>query len=212
MLTTLFFVVLAMMPEKEFRNQRTHVLSPTSNRIDKMNSISPLTLPSWLVPSNYEGQSMTVEAAMRLAIDLSLKNIQHQTGGPFGCVILNKDGVVISVGVNLVVSMQSSMYHAEVVAILRAQHNSKNFRVDGGTLVTSSQPCCMCYGSLFWSGIDHVAIGARKEDVETNTEFEEGPLPEDWQFELTSRNIRVTTDVLRKEATDALISYADVHY
>lgn len=169
-------------------------------------------LPSWLNPNDYIGKRMNCEEAMDLAIELSLKNVENKSGGPFGAVILSKEGLVVSIGVNMVISLKSSMYHAEVVAIFLAHEAVDNFRLDGGYLVSSSQPCCMCYGSLFWSGINHLVVGARKEDVENHTEFDEGPIPEDWKLELTSRGIQVTTDVLRQKATQALIDYSDVHY
>ncbi len=44
-------------------------------------------------------------------------------------------------------------------------------------LATSAQPCCQCYGATVWAGIDELLIGARAEDVEELTEFDEGPLP-----------------------------------
>eukprot|EP00834_Sanchytrium_tribonematis_P002519 NODE_79_length_23048_cov_0.747614.p13 type:complete len:174 gc:universal NODE_79_length_23048_cov_0.747614:4431-4952(+) len=172
-----------------------------------------IELPSWLNPEDYEGKKMTHEEAMSLAVQLSMKNIENNSGGPFGAVILSPvDNTVISVGVNLVVTLGSSMYHAEIVAILRAQKNRQLFRINEGILFTSSQPCCMCYGSLFWSGIDQLVIGARKEDVETYTEFKEGPLPSDWQLELKVRDIKVKTDFLRDDAIEALKQYSNVHY
>ena len=170
-----------------------------------------IPLPIWLNSDLYEGQRMTENEAMALAIELSQRNVVEKTGGPFGAVIL-QDGIVVSVGVNLVVLLKSSLYHAEVVAIMRAQFNKDVFRLTSGSLITSAQPCCMCYGTLFWSGIDELVIGARKEDVEKYTEFEEGPLPDKWELELTSRQIKVKKDVLRQQAVQSLIDYEDLHY
>ena len=75
------------------------------------------------------------------------------------------------------------------------------------TLATSSQPCCQCYGASIWAGIDRMLIGARSGDVESLTEFDEGPLPADWIGALRERGIEVVADVLREDACAVLRDY-----
>ncbi len=71
-----------------------------------------------------------------------------------------------------------------MLAYMVAQQRLASYRLNeqGGhyTLATSAQPCCQCYGATVWAGIDTLLIGARAEDVEELTEFDEGPLPADW--------------------------------
>ena len=50
-------------------------------------------------------------------------------------------------------------------------------------------------------------IGARSEDVESLTEFDEGPLPADWIGELERRGIEVVRDVEREAARTVLRDY-----
>jgi len=76
-------------------------------------------------------------------------------------------------------------------------------------LATSAQPCCQCYGATVWAGIDELLIGARAEDVEELTEFDEGPLPPDWIGELARRGIAVRRDILRDDARAVLRSYGE---
>ena len=58
---------------------------------------------------------------MRLAIELSRLNIQHGTGGPFGAAIFEREtGRLLAPGVNLVTSLDCSVFHAEMVAIMVA--------------------------------------------------------------------------------------------
>ncbi len=66
----------------------------------------------------------------------------------------------------------------------RLNEDAVGERIGPITLATSSQPCCQCYGATIWAGIDRLLIGARSEDVESLTEFDEGPLPADWVGEL----------------------------
>ncbi|MCC6562260.1 MAG: nucleoside deaminase, partial [Xanthomonadales bacterium] len=47
------------------------------------------------------------------------------------------------------------------------------------------------------------------EDVMELTEFDEGPLPQDWVGELQRRGIAVRRDILRDECRDVLAFYRD---
>jgi tRNA(Arg) A34 adenosine deaminase TadA len=104
-----------------------------------------------------------------------------------------------------------SVAHAEMMAIMIAQQRLGRHRLneDGQryVLASSAQPCCQCYGGSFWAGIDELLIGARSDDVEELTEFDEGPLPTDWIGELERRGIRVRRDILRDQARAVLGAY-----
>lgn len=171
-----------------------------------------LALPSWLASEDF---SLTAcgddEARVAFAIDLARRNIAHG-GGPFGAAVFDADGRVVATGVNQVVAQRCSLAHAEILALALAQKALGRIRVnaDGGryTLATSAQPCCQCFGALVWTGIDELLIGARGEDVEALTEFDEGPLPADWIAQLQQRGISVRRDLQREAACAALADYA----
>jgi hypothetical protein len=59
-----------------------------------------------------------------------------------------------------------------------------------------------------WAGVDEVLIGARTEDTEELTEFNEGPLPADWIGELNKLGIAVRRDILRDRAREVFKLYA----
>lgn len=173
-----------------------------------------LTMPPWIVELADEGRLYPGdEDKIGLAIALSKRNIEHNQGGPFGAAIFNQDGRLISVGVNRVVAQTCSVAHAEMMAYMSAQQRLASFRLnqDGGhyVLATSAQPCCQCYGATVWAGVDELLIGARAEDVEELTEFDEGPLPADWLGELQRRGIAVRRDILRDQARSVLASYGE---
>jgi tRNA(Arg) A34 adenosine deaminase TadA len=154
---------------------------------------------------------LTDEERVGLAIELSRRNIEHNHGGPFGAAVFDAEGRVVSVGVNRVVPQTCSVAHAEMMAYMSAQQRLAAFRLnaDGNryTLATSAQPCCQCYGATVWAGVDELLIGARAEDVEELTEFDEGPLPADWAGELERRGIAVRRDILREQARSVLAAY-----
>ena len=155
---------------------------------------------------------------MALAIELSRRNLQAGTGGPFGAVVFGPDDRVVAAAVNRVMPGNCSLAHAEAMAYMLAQQRLGRARLnrdDDGqplgrfVLATSSQPCCQCYGATVWAGIDRLLIGARSEDVEALTEFDEGPLPQDWVGELEKRGITVVRDLLREDARAVLRAYGE---
>lgn len=179
-----------------------------------------LTLPAWVHDSvdatrAYPGDGAKVE----LAVGLSRMNIQAQSGGPFGAAVFGPDDRIISVGVNRVLPQTCSLAHAETMAYMLAQQRTQRARlnelepgVSAGpiTLATSAQPCCQCFGATIWAGIDRLLIGARSEDVEALTEFDEGPLPTDWVGELERRGIAVERDLHRDAACAVLRDYGQL--
>jgi len=142
---------------------------------------------------------------MRFVIRLALTNVTAKTGGPFGAAVFETlTGRLIAVGVNVVEPSNCSLAHAEVVALANAHGVLKHFDL-GATdlpkleLVTSCEPCAMCYGAIMWSGVRKVVCAARGSDA-TAIGFDEAPKPKNWIAELKKRRIPVTRDLCRQEA------------
>ena len=172
-------------------------------------------LPGW-VESIVAGPGRafeSVEARMRFAIELARRNVEEQTGGPFGAAVFEADGgKLVSVGVNLVEPSHCSLAHAEMVALALAQQAVGHYDLSHGgvvrELVTSTEPCAMCLGAIPWSGVRRVVCGARGADA-CAIGFDEGAKPADWVAALTGRGIEVVRDVLRDEAQAVLRRYAE---
>ncbi len=149
---------------------------------------------------------------MQLAIALSEENVNRETGGPFGAVVVKEEtGELISVGVNLVTTAGLSMAHAEIVALSLAQSALGEWNLSHSgrlQLVTSCEPCAMCFGAVTWSGIKSLVCGARKKDAEA-AGFDEGDKPDNWVRSLQRRGIVVQSSVLRAEAASVLARYRD---
>jgi tRNA(Arg) A34 adenosine deaminase TadA len=171
-----------------------------------------LSLPPWVAGIAATGQHCPGDdAKVALAVALARGNIGHGTGGPFGAAIFDQDDALVAAGVNVVLPQSCSVAHAEMMAFMLAQQATGRARLnDDGrryTLATSAQPCCQCYGASIWAGIDTLLIGARSEDVEALTQFDEGPLPSDWLGELARRGIAVRRDLERDAARAVLADY-----
>jgi tRNA(Arg) A34 adenosine deaminase TadA len=165
-----------------------------------------LELPQWITSFLQQQPTTfpTPEARMDLVTTLSKLNIEKGTGGPFGAGVFRADmHQLVAPGVNLVLSSQSSLAHAEIVAIMMAQ---QTLGCHDFELVTSCEPCAMCFGAICWSGVRHLVCGARGSDAEA-VGFDEGPKPANWVTELEQRGITVTLDIGRIKASSVLQRY-----
>jgi tRNA(Arg) A34 adenosine deaminase TadA len=175
---------------------------------------SPFTLPAWVEQVVQDGKSLTATRRdrMDLAIRLAALNVEHGLGGPFGAALFEvTTGLLVAVGVNLVATSNCSLAHAEMVAIANAQQRLATYdlRAAGSTqyeLVTSCEPCAMCYGAIPFAGISRLVCGARSEDAEA-CGFDEGTKPEDWMGALRARHIEVIQGVSREAAAAVLRDY-----
>lgn len=64
---------------------------------------------------------------MKIAKDRSIEGFKNKEGGPFGAVIVDKDGKIIAEGNNRVLCSNDPTAHAEVVAIRNACEKLKTY-------------------------------------------------------------------------------------
>jgi tRNA(Arg) A34 adenosine deaminase TadA len=98
---------------------------------------------------------------MERAIELSAIS----SGGPFGAVIVDKNGKIIGEGHNEVTLNNDPTAHAEMVAIRRACANIGNFNLQGCTIYTSCEPCPMCLSACYWARLDKINYANTREDA-----------------------------------------------
>lgn len=78
---------------------------------------------------------------------------------PIGSVIVH-DGQIIARAHNLRETNQSSIAHAEVLAIDEACKALGTWRLEGATLYVTLEPCPMCAGASMLSRVERVVYGA----------------------------------------------------
>jgi tRNA(adenine34) deaminase len=78
---------------------------------------------------------------------------------PIGAVIA-LDGVIVGRGFNCPISSGDPTAHAEVIAIRDAAARIGNYRLTGGVLCVTIEPCLMCVGALVHARIGTVVYGA----------------------------------------------------
>jgi tRNA(adenine34) deaminase len=79
---------------------------------------------------------------------------------PIGAVIV-LDGKIIARGHNLRETKQSSIAHAEVLAIEKACQVLGTWRLEEATLYVTLEPCPMCAGAIMLSRVKKVVYGAK---------------------------------------------------
>ena len=179
-----------------------------------MNHVTSCTLclPDWLerIADGAAPAFADDKAAMRYVVQLAANNIEFGTGGPFAAAVIDPaSGELVAAGVNTVTRSGLSIAHAEIIALSLAQKRLGDWNLSclrPLTLVSSCEPCAMCYGALPWSGIRRLVCGARREDAE-RAGFDEGDKPADWVASLERRGIDVCLDLLREEASELFSRY-----
>lgn len=177
-----------------------------------MNQQCCFQLPEWVTPfiNDWNAPVKSIKQRMELAVALSAENTRQQTGGPFAALVVDEDSAeLISVGLNLVTSSGLSVAHAEIVALSLAQARVGEWslaKAGSMQLITTCEPCAMCFGAVPWSGVKSVVCGAGKSDAEA-AGFDEGDKPSDWVRSLQRRGMVVQTGVLQRKAAQVLADY-----
>ena len=81
---------------------------------------------------------------------------------PVGAVIV-KDNKIIARAHNLKETKQSTIRHAEIIAIEKASKKLNNWRLNNCEMYVTLEPCPMCAGAIINSRINKVYIGALDE-------------------------------------------------
>lgn len=178
--------------------------------------IISFNLPKWLDSYIKDVDIInTPEKKMEFVIEASRLNIKNDTGGPFSAAVFEKDtNKLISLGTNLVTTQNLSILHAEIVALSIAQKKLGSFDLGKGDiayeLVTTTEPCAMCFGAIPWSGVKKVICGASDSDARA-IGFDEGEKVDDWAMALEKRGIEVIKGVMKNEAAEVLKEYLSLN-
>ena len=87
---------------------------------------------------------------------------------PFGSLIVDASGEATIEAENTVVTGRDVTGHAELNVVRAAGIELGEASLRGATLYTSTEPCAMCAGAIYWSGITAGRLRARERDVGGN--------------------------------------------
>ena len=131
-----------------------------------------IKLPKWVDRLALRGEVFSHDIQkIRLSIKLANENRKLGKGRPFGAAVFEREsGRLISVGLNLVSVYNNPFLHAELVALLEAQQSLRGCTnpdeiLKNCELAASSEPCAMCLGAAWYTGIRRVVFGSLAADA-----------------------------------------------
>ncbi|NVK35046.1 MAG: nucleoside deaminase [Rhodobacteraceae bacterium] len=144
------------------------------------------------------------EYFLRKAFDIA-RQAREAGDHPFGCLLVGPDDtILLEQGNAYSAEGQDMTAHAERVLATRA---SKQWRPDflaECTMYTSAEPCAMCAGAVYWTGIGTVVYGQSETSLKAQTgKHDENPtldLPCRDVFAAGQREIKVVGPLLEAEA------------
>jgi tRNA(Arg) A34 adenosine deaminase TadA len=84
---------------------------------------------------------------------------------PFGALIADPDGAVLLTAENTVETESDCTGHAETNLVRLASRELTTSARAAATLYTSTQPCAMCAGAIYWSGIRRVVYAFGEDEL-----------------------------------------------
>ncbi|WP_259754963.1 nucleoside deaminase [Pseudomonas sp. GCEP-101] len=105
---------------------------------------------------------------------------------PFAALVADAEGrVVARAGNNSMPPEGDPTQHAELVAAAQAARLLSPKELANCTLYTSAEPCCMCAGAIYWTGIGRVVYALSEHALLGLT----GAHPENPTFSLPCRDV-----------------------
>ena len=101
---------------------------------------------------------------LRLAIDVA-HHAREYGNHPFGAVLTDEQGNVLLEAENTVITNNDCTGHAELNLMRLASRHYSCEVLSHCTLYTSTEPCPMCAGSIFWGGVGRVVYALSEEGL-----------------------------------------------
>ena len=103
-----------------------------------------------MIPANHE-------PFIRQCYDLARQAVANGDH-PFGTLLV-REGEVLLTAVNTIHSHRDVTRHAELNLVSQAGHLLGYAALAESILYTSTEPCAMCAGAIFWAGIPTIVYG-----------------------------------------------------
>ena len=140
---------------------------------------------------------------MRRALSLARQARDHGNH-PFGALLAGPDGRVLSEAENTVITGADRTGHAEINLVRQACLTLDAEALAAATLYTSTEPCAMCAGAIYWAGVSRVVFGLRESELRALTGVDPAnptlALPCREVFARGQRPVEVIGPVLEDEA------------
>ncbi len=141
---------------------------------------------------------------LRRALEIAARSRQNGNH-PFGALLVDEHDEIVIEAENTVVTEADCTGHAETNLVRKASAKYDEAFLRKCSLYTSTEPCPMCSGAIFWSGIGRMVFGLGQarfyEVVAGEGVAVELRLPCREVFARGNREIEVVGPLLEDEAT-----------
>jgi tRNA(Arg) A34 adenosine deaminase TadA len=101
---------------------------------------------------------------LRAAIDVAWRAREHGNH-PFGAVLVDEQNQVVLEAENTVVTERNCTGHAETNLMRLASQRFSPEQLATCTLYTSTEPCAMCAGAIYWGNVGRVVYALSEIDL-----------------------------------------------
>ena len=98
---------------------------------------------------------------LREAIEVAREGLKSGNP-PFGSIVV-VDGVIREKAFNTTRTENNSLAHGEINLLLKIRGALTSDEISRATMYASNEPCPMCCGAIYWSGIRRVVYGSSRD-------------------------------------------------
>lgn len=124
------------------------------------------------------------EELLARAVELAAE-ARAEGNHPFGALLADAEGSVLLTARNTVVTESDVTGHAETNLVRLASRTYGRFGLASLTLYSSAEPCAMCAGAIYWSGLGRVVFALAESELLGLT----GDDPENPTLSLSCRDV-----------------------
>lgn len=128
---------------------------------------------------------------------------REQGNHPFGAILVDANGEKILEAENTVITDRDCVGHAETNLLREASRRFEARALAQCTIYASAEPCAMCAGAIYWSGVNRLVYGLSKQrlsEIQNQQIYWQLALPCREVFARGQREISVEGPALEAEA------------
>jgi tRNA(Arg) A34 adenosine deaminase TadA len=149
--------------------------------------------------------SVDHEKLLRRAFEVA-RRAQARGNHPFGAILVGPDGEVLIESENGYLPDRDMTAHAERLLATQASKSLDAAFLARCTIYSSTEPCAMCAGAIYWAGIGRVVFGlSERRLLEMTGNHAENPtldMPCRTVFDAGQRQVEVIGPLIEDEAAE----------
>ncbi|MEM9443769.1 MAG: nucleoside deaminase [Verrucomicrobiota bacterium] len=128
---------------------------------------------------------------------------------PFGCLVVSPAGDIVVRSHDRVISDGDMSSHAETIAVRETCRIEGTCQLAGYQLVTTVEPCAMCFTTAWLNGITRIVYGATMQEIYemTGGQQREMPIPVEEMNKRSGNTVELVSGIRREECIGIFQAY-----